>query len=192
MNNRCYNWIKIGERIEAERKQLNLSAEDLANQIGTTRQTLRKWEKGEGVGIDLNTIIHLANTFNCEVGYLLGEYSCKTREITDIQNAIGLSEKACETLNANKQNKKITNFLSMLISSPGDLYFIASAYSELKKKKSLESAIKTGLINEEFINEAPEIKNDINYATFTLYNRFMLAVENSFHNSEVQDNGNNN
>lgn len=98
MNNIKYNWIEIGQRIESERKHINLSAEELAGQICTTRQTLRKWEKGEGVGIDINTIIRLANIFGCEVGYLLGEYNCKTRELTDIQKATGLSEDAIKTL----------------------------------------------------------------------------------------------
>lgn len=184
MNNIKYDWIEIGQRIESERKHIKLSAEKLAIQIGTTRQTLRDWERGKGVSIDINTIIRLANIFNCEVGYLLGEYNCKTRELTDIQKATGLSELSCKILNTNKQNEKITVFLDMLISSVGDLYFIASAYDELKNKKMLESAIETGIINEELFPEAFELKNTINYATFTLYNRFMLAVENSFHNTK--------
>ena len=39
-------------------------------------------------------MLKMCEVFDCELGYLLGEFDCKTREATDIQAKTGLSEKA--------------------------------------------------------------------------------------------------
>ena len=39
--------MSIGERLYNLRKERNLSQEDLANELGVSRQTISKWETGE-------------------------------------------------------------------------------------------------------------------------------------------------
>ena len=144
MINNNYDWKKIGQRIEAERKFLNLSAEALANDIGITRQTLRKWEEGKECSIDIYALIKLANKFNCEVGYLLCEYDCKTKEITDTQKATGLSEQAITKLQRIKESNRSTAYcdiLSLIIENGNCEYFlsmIAKRISYYIEKKGLE------------------------------------------------------
>ncbi len=93
-----YNWEKIGNRIKAERKAHGMSMNELAEEIGTTRQTISKWEKGEGVEITLNVLLSLCNVFDCELGYLLCEFECRTRDEVDICKKTGLSPEAVQNL----------------------------------------------------------------------------------------------
>lgn len=93
-----YNWEKIGNRIKAERKAHGMSMNELAEEIGTTRQTISKWEKGEGVEITLNVLLSLCNVFDCELGYLLCEFECRTRDEVDICEKTGLSPEAVQNL----------------------------------------------------------------------------------------------
>ena len=102
-----YDWEKIGVRIKYERKQQSLSQEALVEAIGLsvqTRQLIGKWEKGKTIPT-LGELTKLCEIFECELGYLLCEYDCKTREATDIQEVTGLSEKAINSL-VEMKNKK--------------------------------------------------------------------------------------
>ena len=54
-----YNWNEIGERIRFERKKKNMSMDALAESIGTSRQTIARWERGEGVEVTLNMLLRL-------------------------------------------------------------------------------------------------------------------------------------
>jgi len=89
-------WKCIGERIKKERKNAGLSQSVLMESINRPASSYRevgKWEKGNEFPT-LNDLIALCNLFDCDVGYLLCEYDCKTWETTDIQVATGLSELA--------------------------------------------------------------------------------------------------
>ena len=79
-----YEWKRIGERVHKEREAAGMTMDALATEIGTTRQTISRWEHGDNVEITLNMLVRLCNIFNCEMGYLLCEYNCKTKIATDI------------------------------------------------------------------------------------------------------------
>lgn len=110
MNN-IYEFQKIGDRIRTERAKLNslsnsgkekpMTQSDLANELGVTRQTVAKWERGDDMP-SLSKCLELCNLFNCELGYLLCEYNCKTRMATDINRVTGLKEEAIEFLKQRK------------------------------------------------------------------------------------------
>lgn len=54
--------MSIGERLHNLRKERNFSQEDLANELGVSRQTVSKWETGESTP-DFDKIIPLCNFF---------------------------------------------------------------------------------------------------------------------------------
>ena len=54
--------MSIGERLYNLRKERNLSQEDLANELGVSRQTVSKWETGESTP-DFDKIIPLCDFF---------------------------------------------------------------------------------------------------------------------------------
>ena len=63
--------MKHHERLKIVRMEYNLSQEDIANLLHTTRQQVSKWEVGtQMMGVD--KYITLAQFYNISVDYLLG------------------------------------------------------------------------------------------------------------------------
>lgn len=88
---------EVGKRIQSERKRCiidgkSMSLDQLAEKISVARQTISKWEKGEGAGPTVWDLLRMCEVFGCDYGYLVGDYDCRTRTATDIQAETGLSE----------------------------------------------------------------------------------------------------
>lgn len=62
--------MNLAERILALRKARNLSQEELAEQIGVSRQAVGKWESGQSLP-DLDKVIALSEFFGVSCDYLL-------------------------------------------------------------------------------------------------------------------------
>ena len=119
-----YDYIKIGKRIRSERRKAGFARQDdFAEALGFSifsRQTISKWERGKDLP-DLDVLLKMCNLFRCELGYLLCEYDYKTRVVTDIHQAIGLSEKAIQvlqTLNHEIHLRDSFNTLNRIIEHP--------------------------------------------------------------------------
>ncbi len=61
-----------GLRVKKRRKELKLSAQDVADELGTTRVTVSRWESGISEPND-KTKKALANVLKTSVAYLMGE-----------------------------------------------------------------------------------------------------------------------
>lgn len=115
-----YDKKKIGDRIRHERIHAKIKSQgDLAvklNYSEDSRQTVAKWENGK-VLPPLEILIKMCELFDCELGYLLCEYDCKTREITDINKITGLSEKSIRVLTSIKHSeiREVLDTLTKLI-----------------------------------------------------------------------------
>lgn len=95
-----YDEKAIGKRIQYERNQLGLSQGKFAEKIGlaeSSRQVIGKWEKGKLLP-HFDHMLKMCELFECELGYLLCEYDCKTRVATDVKKATGLTEAAINRL----------------------------------------------------------------------------------------------
>jgi transcriptional regulator with XRE-family HTH domain len=57
--------------IASERKKLGLSQEGLAEALGTTRDSVKKYESGE-TAIRSTMLIKMADYFGCSLDYLMG------------------------------------------------------------------------------------------------------------------------
>ena len=120
----------IGERIRQQRIEADFKTQsDFAIALGLSyesRQTVGAWEQGKYLP-KLDVLLKMCEIFECEIGYLLCEYDCKTKEATDVSAATGLSEKAIGRLNlfrSRKRNRKTkqTTFYSpinAIIEHPG-------------------------------------------------------------------------
>lgn len=95
-----YNILEIGARIREQRNNLGISMEELAQRIdlGVSRQAVSRWEKGQGGELRLDVLSKLCVIFDCDIGYLMGEYPYKKRVTSDIGQETGLSEYAIEKL----------------------------------------------------------------------------------------------
>lgn len=131
-----YDFVAIGNRIREERMNVGMSMEKIAELVGTTRQSISKWENGDG-SPKIEDFLELCNIFGCELGYLLCEegYSCKTRKATDIQAVTGLSEDSIVSLMDIAEDQKLgavtIRFLNDLLDY-SELSTIAIAYEQFK------------------------------------------------------------
>lgn len=75
------------ERLKLLRLQKNMSQKDLADVFKTAQTTISKWEKGDRTP-DPETLMALADFFDCTTDYLLGrddpEHSDKKEQINEI------------------------------------------------------------------------------------------------------------
>jgi len=62
----------LGEKIIRLRKQREWSQEELASQLGISRQSVSKWESGASIP-DLDKIIKMSSLFGVTTDYLLKE-----------------------------------------------------------------------------------------------------------------------
>lgn len=113
-----YNYAKIGERIRSERKKKKWSQKDLliqlsGKEVSIHRNTLSDIENGCKKGVfPLPLLTALSELFNCEVGYLLCEFDCKTGRNTDVSNATGLTDDAINALmDMSQQDLLVVNTL---------------------------------------------------------------------------------
>jgi transcriptional regulator with XRE-family HTH domain len=64
--------VNIGERIRALREQEKYTLEELAHLVGTTKQTIFKYENGIVTNIPLDKIEAIAKAFDVSPAYIMG------------------------------------------------------------------------------------------------------------------------
>ena len=62
--------MRFGEKLFKLRKEKGLSQEALAEQIGTTRQAVSKWENNQGFP-ETEKLLQLSNIFETSIDFLL-------------------------------------------------------------------------------------------------------------------------
>lgn len=81
--------MNIAERIQFLRKQKGYSQEDLADQLGVSRQSVSKWESGQSIP-DVEKIIAMSDFFEVTTDYLLkGIEPASQTNKTTIKNLYG-------------------------------------------------------------------------------------------------------
>lgn len=80
--------MNIGQRIKEKRKELKMSADELAKRLGKDRSTIYRYEKGDIENLPLDILEPIANALETTPAYLMGwvseETSKKNSTITDI------------------------------------------------------------------------------------------------------------
>lgn len=64
--------MNVGQRIKQRRKQLNMSAEELAAKIGRSPATMYRYEKGEIDKMDSSILLPIADALLTTPAYLMG------------------------------------------------------------------------------------------------------------------------
>lgn len=183
---------EMGKRIRKKRKEeLKLTQEEFGKKLGVTRYVVSGWENGTTQkppdAIQLNLLCDL---FNCDIGYLIGEFECETAVEEFIQIETGLTEEAIKVLlymqNKNQQHEtdiSRTNSLSELYST-----FIED--TELSRFLLIGSvnghrfdfSIKDMLIHEaEIFGNNPEY---LNFYRFQLNQLLLRFIDRYFKNIE--------
>jgi len=174
----------IGERIKKERKRMNWSQQELLVKLHRDKsyRTAMKWEKGD-VLPTLDDMFAMCRLFNCELGYLLGEFPEHTRAATDICDITGLTAAAVDHLE-NWRNMRRDNIDSdWLAANPEDLetcthaetvlwfideLFYHTPYIEqiAEYAKSFQQSLGKGVEElKRFIADSEQVSADINHVT---------------------------
>lgn len=76
----------IGQRIKTRRKELRISADDLAKKLGKDRSTIYRYEKGDIENLPLDILEPIASALETTPAYLMGwqEIEKKADTITDV------------------------------------------------------------------------------------------------------------
>lgn len=64
--------MTIGQRIQARRKELKMSADELGKRIGKDRSTVYRYEKGDIENLPLDVLGPIANALETTQQYLMG------------------------------------------------------------------------------------------------------------------------
>lgn len=119
----------LGEKITLLRKKNNYSQEDLANELGISRQSVSKWESGNSIP-DLDKIVKMSSLFGVSTDYLLKdeleeETPSETDEMVEDGRSVTLEE-ANQFLEVTKDfAKKVSLSVSIFILSPVLLIILA-------------------------------------------------------------------
>lgn len=64
--------MTTGERIRNRRKEIGITADELATAIGVSRSTMFRYENGYIEKMPMNNLVPIARTLRTTVGYLMG------------------------------------------------------------------------------------------------------------------------
>ena len=71
--------MTFGEKIQKLRKEAGMSQEELAYQLGVSRQAISKWERGNGYP-ETEKIVRMSKIYHVTLDYLLNEEDVQTQE----------------------------------------------------------------------------------------------------------------
>ena len=79
--------MKFGENLQKLRKEKGISQEQLAEQLGVTRQSVSKWESGNSYP-EMDKLIAICNIFHCELDALINKDITEEREKKDASSVV--------------------------------------------------------------------------------------------------------
>jgi len=79
--------VKFGENLQKLRKEKGISQEQLAEQLGVTRQSVSKWESGNSYP-EMDKIVAICNLFHCDMDVLINKDITEEREKKDASSVV--------------------------------------------------------------------------------------------------------
>ena len=79
--------MKFGENLQKLRKEKGISQEQLAEQLGVTRQSVSKWESGNSYP-EMDKIVAMCNLFHCDMDVLINKDITEEREKKDASSVV--------------------------------------------------------------------------------------------------------
>lgn len=79
--------MKFGENLQKLRKEKGISQEQLAEQLGVTRQSVSKWESGNSYP-EMDKIVAICNLFHCDMDVLINKDIAEEREKKDASSVV--------------------------------------------------------------------------------------------------------
>ena len=141
----------LADKIMTLRKKCGWSQEDLADQLGISRQSVSKWESGMSIP-DLEKIVKMSSLFGVSTDYLLkdeieGELPSETMETDDnILRSVSLEEANTYMDMVKETAPKFATAISALIMSPIPLLLLGGMAETWPQKFSEDILGGIGLV----------------------------------------------
>ena len=135
--------MTLGQRIQKGRKEAGLSQEELAEQLGVSRQAVSRWENDNGYP-EMEKIIRLSQIYQVSLDYLVGNEQEKPGE--DIsEKGWYVSNELAESFLAHQKsklqaaynrersgNERLTNRLEEVLEENRELRIVATDFERIK------------------------------------------------------------
>lgn len=110
--------MRIGDRIKDRRKQLKMSADELAAKLGKDRSTIYRYEKGDIENLPLDILEPIAKALHTTPQYLMGweEVQKKNDTLSDIVIRMQTDDVFCAAVESlyKLDQKKLSSILALL------------------------------------------------------------------------------
>ncbi len=116
-----------GARLRNLRKGHGMTQKELADRIGCTEQTCRRWESGKNLP-ETDCLLLLSDLYGVSCDYILCRIDEKNHDLHYICENTGLSEKAVEKLHTTCFDKQSKLFVSRFIIEYGEKYHDIYSY----------------------------------------------------------------
>lgn len=177
----------------------NIDQEKFANKVNVSTGSISQYRQGTGEP-KITNLVKIANGLNVSINYLIGKSDCPNYEFEDINNKIGLSQKAIEQLYKFQYNyfpfdediditkaKKISQFyklhfdiLNLILEDSGGLFFLLDSmvkykkdYEEFEQFKNNEKEKQKNELFEILINEK---KEKLDFYRFKILENFLYFI----------------
>lgn len=109
--------MTTGERIRARRKELGITADILAENIGVSRSTVFRWENGFIEKLPIDKLVPIARVLQTTVGYLMGWDENKQIPASGAKD--GYEKEAIQYFESLPENRKLEalNYLRYLLTN---------------------------------------------------------------------------
>ena len=134
--------MNIGQRMKERRKELKMSADELAKRLGKDRSTIYRYEKGDIENLPLDILEPIANALETTPAYLMGwENSEKRKEIKEEIFGEEVAAELAEIADIMNKINKDAGFRELIINinnlNPNEYSQIKSLVDLLIQKHSL-------------------------------------------------------
>lgn len=105
----------FGDKLKKIRIQYGMTQDNFADEMNISLDTVKNWEQGYNYP-SIDMLVSIAEYFNCDFDYLIGQQETPSKEYAHISDMIGISEDAAaQLMEAKLQGNPITEVLSELI-----------------------------------------------------------------------------
>ena len=121
--------MTLGQRIQKGRKEAGLSQEELAEQLGVSRQAVSRWENDNGYP-EMEKIIRLSQIYQVSLDYLVGNEQEKPGE--DIsEKGWYVSNELAESFLAHQKSKFIKIGICFLLACVSSVFSYMNMYNNV-------------------------------------------------------------
>lgn len=162
--------MNVGKRIQARRKELNISVDELAKRLNKNRTTIYRYEKGDIENLPMDALKPLAEVLKTSPAYLMGWEDKPNDDVATVSDFVKLIRK--------QRNMSVEDFSKEIGISP----------EKLREYESREKYIPISVINTiaDYYRLAPPSESVERFESDVRFDRFKVWAE-SFGHLEFTD-----